>query len=162
MAQYITYSAHGLIPPRSRPLIPGGGPQTVAEVLDRWVRECPEADALVGRDRRYTYAELDEAANRAASALASLGVHSGTRVAASLPNRTDIVVAFLGAMRLGAIWVGINRPLAAPEKAYMIEDAQASVFLAAAEAAAEIEELSGRLPTLQHIVRVGEDPTDSP
>ena len=76
MAQYITYSAHGLIPPRSRPLIPGGGPQTVAEVLDRWVRECPEADALVGRDRRYTYAELDEAANRAASALASLSVAS--------------------------------------------------------------------------------------
>ena len=34
------------------------------------------------------------------------GVGPGDRVAASLPNEADVVIAFHGAMRLGAVWVG--------------------------------------------------------
>ena len=61
--------------------------------------------------------ELDEAVNRAAGALAGFGIGEGDRVAMSLPNDTDIVIGYLAAMRLGAVWLGINRPLAGPEKA---------------------------------------------
>jgi acyl-CoA synthetase (AMP-forming)/AMP-acid ligase II len=50
-------------------------------------------------------------------------------VAASLPNDAAILTAFHGAMRLGAVWVGINQALAPPEKAYMLDDAGASVVL---------------------------------
>ena len=110
-------------------MIPGGGPQTVAAVLDRQVARAPERLALVGRSGRLTYGELDRAANRAANALAALGVAKGDRVAACLPNDVDIVVAFLGVARLGAIWVGVNRPLAAPEKSYLLKDSGARVFL---------------------------------
>ena len=35
----------------------------------------------------------------------------------SIPHDTDVVVAFHGAMRIGAVWVGVHRNLAAPEKA---------------------------------------------
>ena len=45
-------------------------------------------------------------------------------------NHPDVVVACLGAMRLGAIWLGINRAWAPPEKAYLIGDAEPSVTLA--------------------------------
>jgi len=110
-------------------VIPGGGPQTVAAVLDRWVARGPERLALVGRSGRMTYRELDRAANRAAHALAALGVAPGDRVAACLPNDVDIVVAFLGTARLGAIWVGVNRPLAAPEKSFLLADSGARVLL---------------------------------
>ena len=92
----------------------------------------PDAEALVSCHQgvRYTYAELDRAADRAAGAFAARGVGPGDRVAASLPNGTEIVIAFLGAARLGAIWVGINRALAGPEKAYMLRDCGARLLLA--------------------------------
>lgn len=147
-------AALGLVPTASRPKIPGG-PPSVARVLDRALAEGPDREALVGRDARFTYAELDLAANRAAHALASLGVRAGDRVAASLPNSAEIVVAFLGTMRLGAIWVGINRPLAPPEKAYMLRDGEVTVFLADPDMAAQVDAQRKDLPDLRHVLRTG-------
>ncbi|HWL41500.1 MAG TPA: AMP-binding protein [Ilumatobacter sp.] len=106
------------------------GAQTVAEVLDETLATRPDALAVVGRSGRLTYAELDAVANRAANALIGLGVQPGDRVGAALPNDVDIVVAFLGAMRIGAIWVGVPRVFAPPEKAYLSRDAELSVLLA--------------------------------
>ncbi|HVH46032.1 MAG TPA: hypothetical protein VM925_26970, partial [Labilithrix sp.] len=37
---------------------------------------------------------------------------------------------FHGAMRLGAVWVGVNRVLAPPEKRYLLDDAGATLLLA--------------------------------
>jgi long-chain acyl-CoA synthetase len=44
-----------------------------------------------------------------------------------------VVLAFHGAMRIGAVWVGVNQALAPPEKQYILDDSGASVFLADAE-----------------------------
>lgn len=105
-------------------------PGTVARVFDRALADDPHREALVTRSRRLSYAELDAACSRAAGTLRSLGVRAGDRVAASLPNELDVVLAFHGAMRLGAIWVGVNRPLAPPEKQYLLDDSGASLLLA--------------------------------
>jgi long-chain acyl-CoA synthetase len=158
------------VPSAARPLIPGDGPQTVAEVLDRVLAHTPEREALVGRSGRFTYAELDRAANRAARELSRLGVGQGDRVAACLPNDVDLVLAFLGAMRLGAIWVGINRPLAAPEKTYLLRDSGAKVYLVAPDLADQVDGIAQVVPVTPGSVggsagdaprpRVGIDPHD--
>ena len=120
----------------------------------------PGAEALVGSDTRYTYAELDGTVARAAGALAGLGIGKGDRVAACLPNQPDIVVAFLAAQRLGAIWLGIPRPLAAAEKAWILADAQARVCLAEPSACAELDGRRDELPELAHLVRSSGEPDD--
>lgn len=104
-------------------------PASVARVLDAALAADPDREALVTRSRRLSYLELDDLADRAAHALRDLGVARGDRVAASLPNDVDVVVAFHGAMRLGAVWVGINRALAPPEKRWLLEDCGATVLL---------------------------------
>src|ERR671917_1704549 len=105
------------------------GPRSVASVLDRALAEDPQREALVTRTRRLTYAQLDALADRAAHALRDLGIGPGDRVAACLPNDADVVVAFHGAMRAGAVWVGVNRALAAPEKQYLVDDSGAALLL---------------------------------
>jgi long-chain acyl-CoA synthetase len=105
-------------------------PAGVFDVLRRPLQGAPDSPALVTRRVRWTYRQLDEAADRAAAALVALGVRRGDRVAASLPNEAEIVAAFHGAMRLGAIWVGVNQALAPPEKAYILADCGAAVILA--------------------------------
>jgi len=44
---------HGLLHAAARPALPGG-PQSVAEILDRGLVEHPEREALVGRHARFT------------------------------------------------------------------------------------------------------------
>jgi long-chain acyl-CoA synthetase len=117
---------------------PGLRSLSVGEGLAAALKDRPDGEALVGRYERYTYRQLDAAASRAAAALARRGVGPGDRVAAILPNTSDIVVAFLGAMRLGAVWLGINRALAKPEKEYLLDDAEPSIVLADPDIAAEV------------------------
>jgi long-chain acyl-CoA synthetase len=106
---------------------------SIAAVLDRGLAEHPEREALVGRSGRYTWASLDAAVGRAADGLRRAGIAAGDRVAVSLPNDTDIVIAFLATQRIGAIWVGINRALAPPEKQFLLDDCEAALFVDAPE-----------------------------
>jgi acyl-CoA synthetase (AMP-forming)/AMP-acid ligase II len=103
--------------------------QTIARVLDRPLSERPDAEAVVARSGRLTYRQLNDAADRAAGALVSLGLQPGDHVAVSLPNDLDVVVAFHGAMRLGLVWTGINTALAPPEKAHIVADSAARFVL---------------------------------
>ena len=131
---------------------------TIAAVLDPVLAAAPERLALVDDTYRYSFAALDEAVCRAANALYSLGVREGDRVAASLPNRAGIVIAFLATQRLGAIWLGLSSVLAAPEKQAILQDAGVSLYLATQDLAREAEGL--QMPALREIVSFDlRDPT---
>jgi acyl-CoA synthetase (AMP-forming)/AMP-acid ligase II len=151
---------NGLTVSKSRLPLPGDGPQTIATMLDPILRERPDAPALVGRHGRYSYRELDAAVSRAAAALHGLGLRAKDRVAACLPNDVDIVIAFLASQRLGLVWVGINRPLAAAEKTYILNDSGARAYLVSEEFADEVADRSDETPQLETIVRVNPDAED--
>lgn len=141
----------GLTPPSMRQAIPDA-PQDVATVLEPALRGTPDAEAIVGRHARFTFRQLDQAVNAAAAFLQTLGLKSGDRIAASIANGTDIVIAFLASQRLGAIWVGINRNYAQGEKAYFIRDAGVSVYLADKDTAAQLEPLKTEFGDLTVVV----------
>jgi long-chain acyl-CoA synthetase len=111
----------------------------IASVFDRVLGTDPDREALVSRRGRWSYGQLDEACARAAGALAAYGVGPGDRVAAILGNEADIVMAFHGAMRLGAVWVGINQALAPPEQAFLLADSRARLLLCDADAIAALD-----------------------
>ena len=148
------HAANGLKPSRQRPPLPVEGPQTIKELLERWVLERPDAPALVGRHGRYSYRELDAAVARAASAMHDLGLRAPDRIAACLPNDVDIVIAFLASQRLGLVWVGVNRLLAAAEKIHLLRDCGARAYLVSRELAAEIEDQREAVPELERLLRV--------
>jgi long-chain acyl-CoA synthetase len=120
--------ADGLVVrPAPRPL--PGGPASVAAVLRPVLAIDPHREALVGRSGRFSYRALDDVVDAAAVVLQQRGVRAGDRAAVSLPNDVDIVIAFLAVMRIGGIWVGVNRALALPEKAHILRDCDPVVLL---------------------------------
>jgi acyl-CoA synthetase (AMP-forming)/AMP-acid ligase II len=126
--------ADGLVRWRTARPMPGG-PRSVAAVLDDALASAADREALVGRTGRFTFASLDHEVSAAATVLHGAGLRAGDRIAASLPNDVDIVVAFLAAMRLGLVWVGINRVLAPVEKVFILRDADASALITTADIA---------------------------
>ncbi|MGE0388130.1 MAG: class I adenylate-forming enzyme family protein [Gammaproteobacteria bacterium] len=145
------FTEHGLLPPQRRVPIPGG-PHNVGEVLDDALSRTPDALALVSRHARLTYRELEAEVNAAVAMLREAGLAPGDRIAATLGNHAEIVVGFLAAQRLGAIWIGINRALAAPEKRYILQDAGARFVIADAEMATQLESVRAELPALREII----------
>ena len=130
------------------------GPQDVATILERPLRERPDALALISRHDRLTFAQTDAQVRAAAQFLGELGVRQGDRVAACAGNHADIAIAFLAVQRMGAMWVGINRNYAPLEKRFLLEDSGALVFLADDKAADEIEALAEPPTALRHLVRM--------
>jgi acyl-CoA synthetase (AMP-forming)/AMP-acid ligase II len=108
--------------------------------------------------RRWTYAELWADAGRLASALQANNVHPGDAVVFSLFNGPEFVLAWLGAMRLGAIPTPINFRLSAGEVAYVLDDSRPTAFVydqTLATTAADAIARAEHQPRL--LVAVGED-----
>ena len=110
-------------------------PTSVGSVLDRALERDPAHEALVSVDARMTYEELDRDADRAAGLLGAMGITKDDVVAVSLPNASDVVITFHAVARLGAIWLGVNRNLAPPEKRFILGDAEVRLLLASPDVA---------------------------
>jgi acyl-CoA synthetase (AMP-forming)/AMP-acid ligase II len=127
-------------------------PRDIAAAIRERAALHPDREALVGRHRRYSFAEFDRTIDGAAAGLAAMGVRPGDRIAATARNDPDIVIAFHAVQRLGAIWVGIARQLAPTEKAFQLRDCGVSLYLADEAATDEIAPLRDGLPELRAIV----------
>jgi acyl-CoA synthetase (AMP-forming)/AMP-acid ligase II len=103
--------------------------ERLGDVLRRQARERPDALAFVTPFRRWTYAELDEAANRVANALAALGVGRGDRVACLTRHGAECTLVTIGASRLGAVCAPLNWRLAPPEIEYVLRHSEARWLL---------------------------------
>ena len=90
-------------------------PLTLPQMLERAAARYGDAPAILFHNCRLTYGELKDAVDRLATALTSLGVGPGTRVAIQLPNIPQIVIAYYAALQLGAPAV-LTNPLYVPRE----------------------------------------------
>lgn len=88
----------------------------------------PERDALVFRDHRLTFAQLDAQIDRLAQGLCDAGLH-GKTIASVLHNDPRTVCLYMAAARAGAVNVPVNTRLTAAELAYIINDSGAEVLV---------------------------------
>src|SRR5579884_4509741 len=99
-------------------------------------RAEPDRAAVVFEGRRVPYGEFDRLANAWAHVLAPHVQQPGDRVAVALPNGVDVLAAWHGVARLGALVVPVNTRLTAAEAAYLITDSGARALVHDAEPAA--------------------------
>ena len=103
-----------------------------------------------------TFTELARKTDQFAQLLRNLNVQVGDRVLIRLPNSLNYPIAFLGAMKMGAIAVPTSTLLTAEEVAYLAEDSGATVLVSDEAAWQNMEEkivenLSDT-PNLSHIL----------
>ena len=103
-----------------------------------------------------TFAELARKTDLFAQLLRNLNVQVGDRVLIRLPNSLDYPIAFLGAMKMGAIAVPTSTLLTAEEVAYLAKDSGATVLVSDQTAWQNMEdkivENLSDTPNLSHIL----------
>jgi acetyl-CoA synthetase len=115
----------------------GGAFNHALAATEPWATQRPDQEALAwegedGAIRRYSWVELDRAAQAAAGRLASLGIGQGSRVGIFLPMLPETVIAVLALGRLGAVFTPIFSGYAAPAVAARL-DAFAATHLITAD-----------------------------
>ncbi len=106
----------------------------LASAIDRE----PTAAALVSARTQWRWRELDESSLRYAHALLRLGLKPGDRVASLMPNRTALLVHYLGCLRAGLVVTPLNYRYMAPEIDHALEVSRPSALLAHGERRADI------------------------
>ena len=103
---------------------------TLGNMLAQTVSRYPDHIALLFFGKKISYAELDALTNRFAHALAGLGIKKGDRVALMLPNIPQMVIAYYGTLRLGAIAVATNPLYHEHELEVQLKDSGAETLVA--------------------------------
>lgn len=91
--------------------------------------DAPDEVSVWSGDVKLTYRELDILADRFGQALQSLGVGKGDRVAVDLPNLHQFMIAYYGALRMGAIVVAVSPLYKERELGHIMRDSGAQVLV---------------------------------
>jgi fatty-acyl-CoA synthase/long-chain acyl-CoA synthetase len=91
--------------------------------------KCPEREALVYQDRRFSYRELNERVNRLANGLAARGFTKGDKIAALLHNSSEYLEIFFGLAKAGIVLVPLSYRATAKDLEYMIGHSDSCGFI---------------------------------
>ena len=110
---------------------------------------------------RTSYEELDLASSKFAAGMASLGISKGDRVAYFLQNCPELVTAFFGVLKSGAVAVPCNPMYQAHELAHQLSDSGAKAVICEAELYPRVKEILSET-AVEHVIVVGDSAVPSP
>lgn len=119
------------------------------ELLEAAAARCPDAPALIDRDRQVTYAELDELATRCAALFRRCGVHHGERVVIALDNGIEMVAAYFGTLKAGGVVVPLPAGPRSDRLPLVVADCQPAVAVVDGPAAIAFAE--GALASVPYV-----------
>ncbi|MGI5152105.1 amino acid adenylation domain-containing protein [Plantactinospora sp. CA-294935] len=132
-----------------------GIPDTpVHESIAAQASRTPDAVAVAVGDAELTYRELDERADRLAGLLGDLGVAPGDHVVISLDRSAELLVAVLGVLKAGAVFVPVDPAYPRERLAYVLSDTGAQALIGSA--AHRAANGSGAVPA-RHVLLLDED-----
>lgn len=105
--------------------------------LDFHAERSPDRVALETEDWSICYGKLREQVDLYARAFLAKGLLAGDCVAVLSPPRPEAFISFLGAARIGLLWLGLNPKYRLGELRYVVGDAAPKLLLA-------IDEFDGR------------------
>ncbi|MCX4845674.1 non-ribosomal peptide synthetase [Streptomyces sp. NBC_00893] len=118
---------------------------TMPELFDAQAARTPDAPAVVKGSDRLTYAELERRANQLAHLLRSRGVDAETPVGVCMERGVDVVVAFLGVLKSGGVYVPLDPEYPSDRLEYMLGHAAVPVVVSSTATVREVPMPAGAL-----------------
>ena len=134
------------------------GDQLTYNLADQWEAisdRVADREALVCGERRLTFGQLEERANRLANHLLEQGVKPGDLVGCYLTNGTEYIEALIACFKVRAASVNINYRYVSEELLYLLNDAQLKVLICNEEFIDKVAEVAPGAPQLEHTLVVG-------
>ncbi len=135
----------------------------MAEVCVRRWAQSPDASHRVAiyadgaglEPRAYSYAELQHEANRLSSALASLRIGKGDRVAIVMPQRFETAVAYMAVLQMGAVAVPLSQLFGPQALEFRLRDSEAKAAICDQSTIMNLLEARTTCESLRRLIGVG-------
>src|SRR2546421_2754587 len=127
-------------------------PLTPLEFARRTRRLYLAREAVVDGDLRLSYADFFGRCDRWSSALQSLSVQKGDRVAYIAPNTHAQLESFYAVPQIGAVLVPLNYRLTANDFAYLIQHSGARVVCAHSQYLDAVDRVRADIPAVSAFV----------
>src|SRR5882757_8239960 len=139
---------------RSIPM-PARNVPTLAGTVRRLAAERAEHTWIEFEGTSTSYAALGERSDRVGAGLVAAGIGRGHRVASISKNHPATLELMIGAAKCGAVGLPVNWRLAAPEIAYIVAHAEASVLVVGPEFVETVAKIEAELPAVTTILEIG-------
>ncbi|MFQ5632836.1 MAG: AMP-binding protein, partial [bacterium] len=100
----------------------------IATLLEENLKEHPTKTAVVFADKRFSFTQIDGAANQVANGLKNAGIQKGDKVALTCPNLPYFPIVYYGILKAGATVVPLNVLFKRREVAYHLQDSDAKAY----------------------------------
>lgn len=130
-------------------------PLLMSRLMDRGARLQPEVEVVTATadgTRRQTLAETRDRAHQLAHALAKAGIEIGDRVATFMWNGSRHLEAYHAIACMGAVLHTLNIRLSDVDLEYIVNHAGDRIIIVDADMLPKLEELAGRMPTVERII----------
>jgi acetyl-CoA synthetase len=107
-----------------------------------------------GPSSRWTYAQLQEQANRLSNALAAHGVRRGDKVAIMLPQRPETAVAHIACYQMGAVAVPLSFLFGPDALEYRLQNSESKAALVDQASLPNLIPIRERMPQLRCVIGV--------
>jgi len=127
-------------------------PLTPLDFARRTRKLYSDREAVVDEDLRLSYAQFFDRCDRWSSALQSMGVQQGDRIAYISPNTHAMLESFYAVPQIGAICVPINHRLTPNDFVYLINHSGARVVCVHSTFLDAVDSVRGELPDVMSFV----------
>jgi acetyl-CoA synthetase len=107
-----------------------------------------------GHTEKWTFWDVQQAANRLSNVLGAMGVMAGDRVAIMMPQRPETGVAHMACYQMGAIAVPISHLFGADAIEYRLSHAEVRVAIIDEGGLEKLATVRDKLPQLKHVIGV--------
>ncbi|MCM2297083.1 AMP-binding protein [Rhodoferax sp.] len=114
------------------------------------IHDCQPDEA----SRSYSYAELQDQANRLANVLTDLGVLPGDRVAIVMPQRFETAVAYMAVLQMGAVAMPLSQLFGPEALEFRLQDSEAVVAIGDAQTLVNVQAVRASCPDLRQVIGV--------
>ena len=132
----------------------------VRDCLEKQVIERPNKPAILFKEEKITFSDLDILSNRLANRLLNAGINKGDRVVLLFQNCPEFCVAYCAILKVGAIAVVLDFRLSPAEMEPLFQEAEVSGIITSARQKVFIDRVRKTVPTLEHIVVTGTEDID--
>jgi len=133
-------------------------------LADQWeaiADRVGDREAVVAGERRLTYAQLEDRANRLANHLRANGIGPGDFVGCYLTNGTEYLETLLATFKIRAVPVNVNYRYVADELRYLFADAGLVAVVCDQRFVPRVAEIASDVPSLRHTLVVPDADADT-